>query len=97
MGKELAEGNIYPKIKVKKTEDNVEISYCSMFDDNAFREQSREYTVEECNSYKKELIDKYSELYKSFWEKFLLRSDEYKRSKTKEMYDWDIVSIYEQI
>lgn len=97
MGKELAEGNIYPKIKVKKTEDNVEISYCSMFDDNAFREQSREYTVEECNSYKKELIDKYSELYKSFWEKFLLMSDEYKSSKTKEMYNWDILSIYEQI
>ena len=97
MGKELAEENIYPKIKVKKTEDNVEITYCSMFDDYAFREQSREYTVEECNSYKKELIDKYSELYKSFWEKFLLMSDEYKSSKTKEMYNWDILSIYGQI
>ena len=46
---------------------------------------------------KKELIDKYSELYKSFWEKFLLMSDEYKSSKAKEMYNLDILSIYEQI
>lgn len=66
VGKELAEGSIYPKINIKKKEDNVEISYCSMFDDNAFREQSREYSVEECSAYKNMLKDKFKEFYDSF-------------------------------
>ena len=97
VGTELAEGSIYPKINVKRTENVVAISYCSMFDDNALREQSREYSVEECNAYKNMLVDKFEELYDSFWKKFLSIFDEYKCYKSKEIDNCGILNINELI
>lgn len=96
MAKELAEKNFDPMITVKKNEDNIKISYCSMFDNNAYREQSREYSVEECDRYKKMLINKHAEFYNSFWEKFSSLLEEYRTHVAKESNNWDIVSVYDQ-
>ena len=84
-------------IKLKKNDENVEISYCSMFDNNAYRDNSREYTEEECNSYKNMLLDKHAEFYNSFWNRFSSLLEEFKSSMTKELNNWDLLSIYEAI
>ena len=52
MATELAENNFHPIFKVNKANDVIDISYCSMFDNNAYREPDREYSEEECNKYK---------------------------------------------
>lgn len=97
IAKELAEKSFHPMIKLKKNDKNVEISYCSMFDNNAYRDNSREYTEEECNSYKNMLLDKHAEFYNSFWNRFSSLLEEYKSSMTKELNNWDLLSIYEAI
>lgn len=97
LGKELAEGNCFPPITIKKEDDLVEISYHSMFDNNAIYEPSRDYTPEECNAYKKKLIEKHAELYNLFWERFLSLFEEYSSSKAKEQNSYKILSIYDPI
>lgn len=97
MAKELAEKNFSPMITVKRCCDNIEISYCSMFDNNAYHEQSREYTEEECNRYKKMLIDKHAEFYNTFWNRFSSLLEEYNSSTSKGLNNWDIHSVYEDI
>lgn len=97
IAKELAEKNFHPMIRLKKGVDNVEISYCSMYDSNAYREQSREYTEEECNGYKQMLIDKHAEFYNSFWNRFSSLLEEYNSSISKRYDNWEIRSVYEDI
>jgi hypothetical protein len=95
VAKELAIKSFDPMITVKKNDDNIEISYFSMFDNNAFREPSREYSVEECNRYKKMLKNRHAEFYKSFWAKFTLLLDEYRSHVAKESNNWNIMSVYD--
>lgn len=97
IAKELAEKSFHPMITVKKKDNNIEISYCSMFDNNAYREQSREYTEEECNSYKNMLINKHEEFYNLFWKRFSYILEEFNSSMTPKYNNWGIQSIYESI
>ena len=70
IAKDLAVDNISPKIIIKKNNDTIEISYCSMYDDNAFYEPSREYSTKECNDYKNMLIAKHKVFYNTLFVRF---------------------------
>lgn len=96
MAKELADEKFDSNISVQKNDDKIEISYCSMFDNNAIREESREYSDEECNRHKKYLINKHAEFYKSFWEKFMSLLEEYRTHISQESNKWNIVSVYDR-
>lgn len=97
VAKELAEKNFSPMIRVKKSDKDVDISFCSMFDNNAYREQSREYSTEECNSYKNMLKNRHEEFYNTFWNRFSSLLEEYYNSTNKGLNNWDILSVYEDI
>lgn len=98
MAKELDEDNFNPAITVEKSGNDFDISFCSMFDNNAYGGcRSREYSTEECNSYKSMLINRHAEFYNTFWNRFSSLLEEYNSSMSKGLNNWDILSVYEDI
>ncbi len=82
IAKELSENNI----KEDYIDDKVDISYCSWFDNNAFRKPDCEYSEEVCNQYKSKIIERHTEFYNSFYDRFLSLYDDFEDYQNRNKY-----------